>query len=735
MPRFPYQFFDEYVVRSPLFSLKDFIEKTDRDEIPDEVLREICTDPVFQEAVYLASPYLHGEILKWLNSEGKLSSRQHEKLKNTILKYYSRMSTRCTPFGLFSGVGLGIFTTDISTSISNSPQPITNNQIRDTKLDMHFLVALSEALAKIPEIKNQLLFYPNSSIYRVGSRIRYVEYTYAEGKREYVISSAPNSQELDQLLKFAQKGKTIAQITETLINDEITEEDAVGFIEELIENQVLVNELEPNVSGVDFLDAIIAVLRQFRAENYTDILVSIQKKLEQVDLKIGNSVSLYAEAEELMKFFNINYEQKFLFQTDVYFNNTFQLPVIWKKELKTAITFVNRMTLFNKNTVFETFKKAFYERFETEEVALTYVLDTEIGIGYKQNIQAKGLHPYLEDIQLPGKIMKPEWNLKLNPVQIILNKKIQDNLLDRAFSIELCEDDFKDFEEYWEDLPDTLSFMTEIVSDNGQEKLFFNGGGGSSAGDLLARFCSEKSEIRNFVKTIADKEKALNPDVISAEIVHLPEARIGNVIRRPLLREYEIPYLAQSVLPQEKQIPVEDLYISIKNDRIVLRSKKLNKEIKPYLTNAHNYSADSLPVYHFLCDLYSQNKRSGLSFYWGDLKKIYRFLPRVEYKNIILSKAQWKIKEEDISILLSVIDSKYEFLSALKTWRTKRQMPKWIQWAQSDNTLVLNLENYTCAALFMTTIQRRKSITVEEFLYHEKEDFARQFVFSLYKEQ
>ena len=735
MPCFPYQFFDEYAVRSPLFSLKDFIEKTDRDEIPDEVLREISADPVFQEAVYLASPYLHGEILKWLNSEGKLSSRQHEKLKNTVLKYYSRMSTRCTPFGLFSGVGLGTFNTDISTSISNNQQPTTNNQIRDTKLDMHFLVALSETLAKIPEIKSQLLFYPNTSIYRVGSRIRYVEYTYAEGKREYVISLAPNSQELHQLLKFTQKGKTIAQITETLINDEITEEDAAGFIEELIENQVLVSELEPNVSGADFLDAIIAIVQRFGTGNYTDILVCIQKKLEQLDLKIGNSVSLYAEAEELMKFFNINYEQKFLFQTDVYFNNTFQLPVTWKKELKMAMTFVNRISLFNKDTVFETFKKAFYERFETEEVPLTYVLDTEIGIGYKQNIHTKGLHPYVEDIILPGKVMKPEWNLRLNPVQIILHKKIQDNLLDRTFSIELSEEDFKDFEEYWEDLPDTLSFMTEIVSENGQEKLFFNGGGGSSAGDLLARFCSEKSEIRNFVKTIADKEKALNPDVISAEIVHLPEARIGNVIRRPLLREYEIPYLAQSALPQEKQIPVEDLYISIKNDRIMLRSKRLNKEVKPYLTNAHNYAADSLPVYHFLCDLYSQHKRSGLSFYWGDLKKIYRFLPRIEYKNIILSKAQWKIKEDEVHSLFTVMDNKNEFLSDLKTWRNKRQMPKWIQWAQSDNTLVLNLENYTCAKLFMTIVQRRKSIRVEEFLYHEKEDFARQFVFSLYKDQ
>ncbi|WP_410575987.1 lantibiotic dehydratase, partial [Bacillus sp. SIMBA_006] len=79
----------------------------------------------------------------------------------------------------------------------------------------------------------------------------------------------------------------------------------------------------------------------------------------------------------------------------------------------------------------------------------------------------------------------------------------------------------------------------------------------------------------------------------------------------------------------------------------MLRSQKHNKEVRPYLTNAHNYSSDSLPVYHFLSDLYFQTHCSDLGFHWGGLKRVYRFLPRVEYKNIILEKARWQVIKED----------------------------------------------------------------------------------------
>jgi len=726
MSRFPYQFFDKYIVRTPTFSNKYFHEKFSEEKILVEDIKKIASDPVFQEAIYLASPYLYSEMIQWLDGDKQLTVKEEQKLTQTLLKYYSRMSTRCTPFGLFSGAGIKKFGSE------NLGNHSAAEKIRDTRLDMHFLVALSKDLEKNPSIQKKLLFFPNNSLYRIGNTIRFIEYQYIDGKREYIISSAPFSEELGRILESTKEGKTISEMADLLTDDEITGEDALEFIQELVENQVLVSELEPNVSGDDFLNTIIQVLKKIEAIHEWEALENIQGKLEELDKNIGNTVNRYSEIEDLIKKLDVSYEQKYLFQTDLYSTTGKNIDVHWKKEIRKGLQFLNTLSHINKNTQLIQFKKAFSERFEYKEVPLAYALDTEIGIGYRQDISPKGVHPYLEDLSISADREKQSQTVTLNAAQIILNRKLQQCLWQNKLVMELTDEDFKDFESDWKDLPDTLSCMGDLISDQGKQKLFLKGGGGRSAAALLARFCSEKAEIRDFTKEITDKEKELDPDRILAEVIHLPEARIGNVIRRPLLRDYEIVYLAQSVLPQENQISVDDLYISVRNDEIILRSRKLNKAIKPYLTNAHNYASNSLPVYHFLCDL-TQDKRSGLYFEWGGLKNLYSFLPRVEYQNIILSKAQWKVSDKMLEIVMSMTEDHDRFLPALAEWREKMKIPRWIQMVKLDNTLTLNLENLEMAQLFIQTVKTEKNVILEEFLYDENQSHTHEFIFSLYK--
>ncbi|WP_312824787.1 lantibiotic dehydratase family protein [Epilithonimonas sp.] len=726
MPRFPYQFFDDFIFRSPILQFDKFLTTFSQQNLTQENFLEICKNKIFQESIYLASPLIYEEIEQWLLTDTTLSL----KLRNTILKYYSRMSTRCTPFGLFSGVGIGQFDKERQDELIDA-----RDLTRDTKQDMYFLVALSQHLLTIPKIKERILFFPNNSIYKVGTNIRYVEYENIDGIREYIISSVRDTKELEDILNFSKKGKTIDEIKNILTNEEISEHEAKDFVEELIVNQLLISELDPIISGSDFQDSIISILNKIKAYEERDLLLSIKEKIQRLDSHIGNNISAYQEIIELIKLFSVDYEKKYLFQTDLYFKNEKQLSYSWKKTLKKGISFLNKITPYGSDTHFEKFKKAFYERFEDEEILLSFALDTELGIGYLSDERTKGIHPYLDDIILPESKKAKTLELKLNPIHIVLNSKIQDLILSGdVSSIKLTDNDFTDFKEVWEDLPATMSFITEIVSDNDTEKLFLNSGSGN-AGRLSARFCSEKSNIKNFVLKIAGKEAEINSDQILAEIIHLPESRIGNILRRPTMRKFEIPYLAKSSLPTEFQIPMCDLYISIKNGRVILRSKKHNKEIIPCLTNAHNYPKNSLPVYHFLCDLNTQNKRPSLYFDWGGLKDIYSFLPRVEYENIILSKAQWKINHHEIKTLISFINDNSKLPIEIEIWRKRRKIPKWIQWVKSDNILVVNLKNLDMIHMFLDSVKNEDMIYVEELLYDQKNKFAHQFIFSIYNDR
>ena len=121
-----------------------------------------------------------------------------------------------------------------------------------------------------------------------------------------------------------------------------------------------------------------------------------------------------------------------------------------------------------------------------------------------------------------------------------------------------------------------------------------------------------------------------------AEIVHLPQQRTGNVLMRPVLREYEIPFLGRSSVDPAYAIPVSDLMVSVRNNTVLLRSKRLNKFIIPHLSNAHNFSFGALSIYKFLCDLQSQNIMTNVGFSWGPLESETLYLPRVTYKNILM---------------------------------------------------------------------------------------------------
>ncbi|MGE5745230.1 MAG: thiopeptide-type bacteriocin biosynthesis protein [Gemmatimonadota bacterium] len=196
-----------------------------------------------------------------------------------------------------------------------------------------------------------------------------------------------------------------------------------------------------------------------------------------------------------------------------------------------------------------------------------------------------------------------------------------------------------------------------------------------------------------------------------AEIVHLPEGRVGNILCRPVLREHEIPYLGRSGARPNHQLPVTDLLVSVQDERIVLRSRRLGRQVLPRLTTAHDYSWRSLGLYRFLCTLQHQDVVASLAWDWGPLAEA-PFLPRVVSGRLVLARARWRLTEHDIQAISRAGDVTQ--FATVQIWRAERQLPRYVALADYDNELVSDLDNVLSVAALAHQLRGRRSATLVE---------------------
>jgi hypothetical protein len=711
------EFFNSFVFRTPIQSFNGLESQISQLET-DEDWKEILSNCIFQEAIFIASPILYEETQKFL-SGNITKNKDIERLKITTLKYLTRMSTRCTPFGLFAGVSTGSFALESKITIHN-----LKNIKRHTRLDMSYLCNLIRGLSNHIEIKNKLFYYPNTSLCFIGNQIRYVEYRYVNTKRIHEIVSVENSKYIQNILNAAKGGSTINELSNILLNDDISIDEANEFILLLIDSQLLVSELEPRVTECDLLGHIISVLNKLEVQiEIKDKLVKIKKLLRRIDHSLlGNAINYYKDIEKIVKEIGVEYEQQYLFQCDIYkptISATLKMKI--QEQIKDALSFLNKITLpYNKETPLMNFIKQYNNRYEGREMPLVRVLDVETGIDYPFQ-RNSDITPLLNDYVLPQSLMS-NYEIRWNRIQEIIHNKLCDVLKNKEYIMSLEENDFDFLDLTWSDISNTISVICEIFKySKDSSKIYLHFSGGSSASNLLARFCHIDKSIHEHTEQIIEyEEEVTEKDNILAEIVHFPESRIGNILLHPILRKYEIPYLSLPNIIKENVIDVNDIMVSVKGNDIILRSKRLNKRILPRLTSAHNFSNSVLPIYHFLCDIQMQNSRGGVGFNWGVWTSDIPFLPRVEYENIILTLARWKIIVEDFKGLFD-FESNCSTLNNICNWCEKQNIPQYVVLPDGDNRLFIDMCNIWCLKMLYSVIKKRSYFILEEFPFDKKQ--------------
>lgn len=712
-----YTSFDAFVYRTPLMSYKHIFKLySDETEID-----RILLNKEFKEAIYLASFSLYEDVF--------INKRIDKSTLKAVYKYFIRICSRSTPFGLFAGCGVG-FLTDQENTINIDTYKIS----RKTKLDMDLLCELANLLKT--EFKYYLLFYPNSTGYIVGSFYRYIEYQYKNDKRQYRLSSVLLDNTLVQILEFAKEGKTIDELINFIEIKDLKYSDKDKFINSLIENQLLQSELEPIISDKEFISVLTEKVEKLgkkikKIGPWKHLITEILDILTLIDSQKEFRIERYNSIKKLLHQAKIPFRVDKLFQTDMYFLDS---TILKQKNLAetvlNGIEILSKLSIYQNNTLKE-FKDAFIEKYDKQMVSFGEVLDSEFGIGFPQ-LNTFGT---VESSQIINQIdYKTEKignsNFDANLEKLWLSKYEQ-AIRNKSCEIEITDKDVISLPSKVSKMSPTFSVIISNVNISDMKHIILTEVGCTTGINLLGRFCFANPEINELAINIAQKEKEYFKESIVAEVVHLPEKSVGNILSRPSFFDYEIDYLSGSCIEANKQISISDLNIGVINDEIVLFSTKLNKRVIPRLSNAHNYISGSLPVYNFLCSIQHQGIQS-LFIDLGSWSKHITYTPRIRYKNIIIRLARWVLFKSHLETI-----QKESLALFCKNW----QIPQYISITEGDNELVIDVYSKIGQDLLIDNLKNNEKTILTEWLHFPDkptmtklgEPFVNQTILSFYK--
>jgi len=672
-------------------------------------LQRLIARPEIREAIFVASPGLEASIDAWLADP---TSEGGQKTERSLVRYIARMAVRPTPFGLFAGNTIG--TLGETTRLELAAR---DRYRRYTRIDGDYLSDLTDALAADPAVRPRLLHRPNSSLCQVAGRLRYA--MRREGQsRSYSLVSVEPSDYLLATLERARHGARPADLATALCeaDAEITREDADGFLTELIDSQVLVPDLAPPVTGPEAVDDVIAELAEVSdlpaAQAAATALTTIRATLRELDRKIGNAPAAYRGAAETLAPLPAKPEIHRLFQVNL-------VPAAVHAELGRdvldeigrGIDLLRRLARPRGTDELARFRDAFLERYETREVPLAEVLDEESGIGFAASqAPSAAASPLLEGLAFPGAPIEETmpWGARTS----WLARRIAATVASGAIELVLDDADLTAMEAGAPaPLPDAFQAMIVLATaPDGELRIQLGSVGGPPGATLLGRFCHSDRAMHDAVAANIAAEEALRPDLVFAEVVHLADGRLANISARPVLRAHEIVYLGRSGAPRDRQLPITDLLVSVREGRVVLRSRSLGREVVPRLTNAHNFVNGALGPYRFLASLQSQNMRP-MGFGLGPMGSL-PFVPRIRIGRVVVHEASWTLRKADLDPVTTQAGAAR--MQALHRLRTAARLPRWVCVEDGDNVLPVDLDNVLAVDSFAQLVKTRAAVTLTE---------------------
>nr|WP_295933711.1 lantibiotic dehydratase [uncultured Dyadobacter sp.] len=662
--------------------------RADPSSLEKQIIR-VMNIPLFQEALYLASPdlYRHGIDL----SEGRPVTGKHQVLIS-IYKYLIRACTRSTPFGLFAGY--------CQASLAELTQIEFSGRFKKhTTLSGQVLTQIGSISA---QERNESLSQPlsiNSSLYKGAGGYRYAIRDRSQPDAQALaFREIEDDPDLKTVLDCCKPSASWQTIQQTLTSSGVSQQGALDLIQALIKEQVLVCGKEQPLS----LQAFQSQLLSHAGGSFRPVFESY----DRVRQTKADGAQRFAPLEKALKDTGITATAPV--QIDLQLRT--RHCSLRSTEINRIIKEVGKLLVGRPphDEQLSDFIKKFTARFETRQIPLMQALDPDTGVGFGQTFSlspeaeiASGLTVKAHGPKSPVSTA-PAWiqdayaHGQLHPGKAYMVSEAELNLAGASSQGTQAEG---------------FSILGSIITnsaagfDSGNYLFELKGIAGPGSAQLMARFADADDDLRQVLRKMVEREQAEHPSVIFAEITYSPSGLQGSVTRRPQLNDYQLCYLTSG---ESTSIPLEDIMLAVKGSQIVLYSQKLKARILPRLNSAHNFTQGPA-LYRFLCSVACQ--QAPQMFWDGASTSHYPFFPRVQYGRVIISKARWNVSS------CWLPEAAKADQANLNWWKKARKLlgiPRFVSLGENDAQLLIDGDCPVAVAILADALRKKKLLSLTE---------------------
>ncbi|RAG83696.1 hypothetical protein DN069_20805 [Streptacidiphilus pinicola] len=655
-------------------------------------LAALTSDPLLREAVDLASPSL-GRAFDVALAGDRVSVPKLRSLVLSASRYVLRMTTRATPFGLFSGVTVARFSEEPSSPPSPEGafrvvKPDTEwltNVVRDCEMDLPILQELRVVTSNLGYQRGHRWVMP----YRVQSRRGS-----PEGRPWITESSVRLTPAVRHALVSARSPLLFRDLAQCVQSTFPSASSATvsSILRQLVEGQFLLTELQPQPDETKPLEHIIGVLGRVGVASAGGVLARLEQVQRELDSYAASPLGAgRRQLAGLKAQMSVLEPTPHSVRVDVGLADEAHLPAGVAAEAERAASVLCRMSPPKEVLPsLRSYHQAFLERYGADLVPVTDVLDPVAGLGAPQGY--KWAPGRLADVRGGQSVPTEATSVR----ETVLLRMAMSAL--RSGSPEVILED-RDVEALALSpaavLPPSMELFGTVVAvpgdgaADGEFRLVLNPRmtsplAGAAAGRFVHIVGAEDGAAGSL-----DRHFQWNAgsDALRATLAYRsPRPRTESLMAVPDDLPYRIAIGCFADARDPRILALHDLAIGADSERLFVMSRRLGKEVRP--TTVHLQNRTNMPhAARLLREIGLSGSGPGSSWDWGSARSA-PYLPRVRYGRTVLAPAQWRT-DEDFFKDEVLTDSQWH--EQLQEWQKRWRVPGRVLAGVDDQVMELDL--------------------------------------------